>query len=112
MALQASDLIDPTGELTTGLFPGSDANALTSRVSAYLTAAALDSRVLAIIAGDATKADAAKRAYALWRAYTAVVLRMNSEPLQVNVTERGSSGYLMLAGTSSQRRDCCSWGAA
>jgi hypothetical protein len=93
MAVAAAALIEPTGPLTTSLFPGEDGNALAVRVDAYLTAALTDPRVAAIIAADGTKTDAAKTAYALFRAYSAVVQRMNSEPLTVNVTEKGGHGY-------------------
>lgn len=93
LTLTAADLIEPTGPLTTTLFPGDDAHALSTRAEAYIAAAAGDSRVAAIIAADASKADAATRAYALWRAYTAAWQRMSLEPITVNVQEKGSHGY-------------------
>jgi len=93
MALAPTGFISPLGDLTTSLFPNEDRNALSVRVSAYLEAAPDDARVQAIIAADATKTDAATRAYVYWRAYRAVVQRMNTEPLTVSVTEKGSHGY-------------------
>jgi hypothetical protein len=94
--LTPAALIDPVGPLETRLFPGEDAITLTARVQAYLDAGYADSRIVAI--GDDTPADAAlqdqmARAYALWRAYDAVYQRMLSEPLTVNVAEKGGHGY-------------------
>jgi hypothetical protein len=95
MSVAASDLIDPAGPLTTSLFPGDDMNALTARVNAYFAAAASDKRVAAIVGADSANADAAAEAYALWRAYRAVVQRMNSEPITVRLNDgdKGSHGY-------------------
>jgi hypothetical protein len=89
----AADLIEPTGPLTTSLFPGEDINALSMRCDAYVAAAANDPRVIAAIGANAANADSAKTAYALWRAYSAVVQRMNAEPLSVSQFEKGSTGY-------------------
>lgn len=94
MAVSPSAFIDPVGTLTTSLFPGDDQNALTARVTAYIAAAATDARVMAIV-GAGGSSDAATTAYAYWRAYSAVVQRMNTEPLSVrlNDPDKGSHAY-------------------
>jgi hypothetical protein len=89
----SSDLIEPTGPLTPSLFPGEDANKLSDRVDAYIAAAENDTRVIAAIAANPDNEDRATRAYALYRAYSAVVQRMNAEPLSVTAFEKGGHGY-------------------
>lgn len=90
MAVQADTLLEPKGPLTTTLFPNEDRGALLVRADAYLERADADGRVKGL---DPAVIDQGTTALALHFAFSDVVIRMSSEPLTVNVAEKGSHGY-------------------
>lgn len=78
MAITAEDLIQPTGELEPAWFPADDEAAFEERLGAYIAEGAEAS-------AEAEDTDAATRAFAYWRAYEAVYLRLSGSPASVGI---------------------------
>lgn len=93
MSIVAADLLQPNGPVTAKLFPGLSKTKLTTQLTAYIARAAADSRV--VDETNATKKDPITRALALYYTFNDVYIRMSAEPISVNVTEKGSTGYNM-----------------
>ena len=88
----ADDLIEPTGELSKGLFPDDASDAeFEGRLQSYLNTAygKLDA---AAVTGDVTRDNAAE-AYAYFRAYDHIYRRLSATPMQVTLTDQGSRTY-------------------
>lgn len=86
MAIKASDLIEPKGEIAPNFFPGDDSAGLTQRLRVYLEAGY----------GQAGAAnDDAAKAYAYARAYRAVFLRLSSTPASAEAAGQGSYNMLV-----------------
>lgn len=93
MAVTHDDLLAPEGELDPSLFPSDDASALSTRLDAYIAAAA--ARLAAYPTGSISDdvADAATRAYAYAEAYAAVYRRMAAQPMSTTLADQGSVSY-------------------
>lgn len=81
------------------MFPGDASQDLATRLSAWLLEAYARADVAAL-ATDAAK-DAAARAFAYWRAFDSVWLRMSSSPASVSLTD-GGAGSVSTSYTASQ----------
>lgn len=91
MAVTPDDLLSPNGPLDAVLFPGKQSNELATLVQAYITSAEQDG---AVLVATADRKDGMTAALALSKAFNAVYIRMNAEPLSVNVgTEKGNHAY-------------------
>lgn len=91
MALTAEDLLQPKGPLDSKLFPGLESRDLATRLNQYLSNGYNDERVAAQT--DLARKDQLARAYALYQAFGAVVIRLSAEPVSVSVTEKGGHAY-------------------
>jgi hypothetical protein len=81
MAIQASDLISPNGEIDSSLFPGDADHELNDRLEAYILEAQ----------GKVPGAsDEAIQAWAYHRSYRAVFIRLSSEPAVQSLNDQGS----------------------
>lgn len=80
MAVTHEDLLQPTGEIEAAWFPGDDAAALQARLETYIAEGVEAS---ADVAAEST--DTATKAYAYWRAYQTVYLRLSGSPASVGV---------------------------
>jgi hypothetical protein len=82
------DLLQPDGELSSDLFPGEQPDALAERLAAYLDQAYATTADL-----NATLADRAAAAFAYARAWGAVFMRLNAQPVTASFEGGGSHGY-------------------
>lgn len=91
MALTPNDLLEPIGDLAPELFPGKDAAALDTMLSAYLADGY--SRIPTTIV-DTVSLDSAARAWAYGRAYRNVLRRLSRTPATVSIANEGSTTIL------------------
>lgn len=87
MAVTASDLLEPAGDLSPALFPSLDSDGLTTLLDGYLADAA--TLIPSTIVGAAY--DGAATAWAYHRAYRSVALRLSRDPATAAVEGEGSS---------------------
>jgi hypothetical protein len=90
MAVVAVDLLAPNGPLDSVLFPGMESRDVETLIGGYILSAAQDPYVLV---ADPTVQDLMTRYRALEYAFTAVHVRMSSEPASITVTEKGGHAY-------------------
>lgn len=83
-------LLDPAGPVTPSLFPGEGVNELRVRLQQYIDNATAEE---AVVAAPADRQDGMVRAHSLMQVFTAVYIRLSTEPLTVTVTEKGGHGY-------------------
>lgn len=89
MAVVPADLRAPKGEIEPAFFPKEDEAALDARLSAYIEAA-----TAALPAGLAAEtADAGVTAYAYYRAFRAVWLRLSAAPSSMSFNDQGSRSF-------------------
>ena len=74
-----ADLVAPKGELEASLFPKEDIAASGGRLEQYLS--------------EVNGSDEAKKAYAYYRAYRAVYVRMSSTPIRASLDDQGSREF-------------------
>lgn len=87
MPLAPADLLEPKGPIAPSFFPGEDTTALTARLQAYLD----DGVARAAAAGlGADVSDRAVRAWAEYRVWNAIVLRMSTESASVTIQDQGA----------------------
>jgi hypothetical protein len=91
MATTHDDLRVPKGPVTPKLFPGTTKNKLNTLLDGYIDRAAADPRVTGET--DNAKHDPITKALALHFIFEDVYVRMSSEPLNVNIAEKGGHGY-------------------
>lgn len=87
--LDTTDLLEPLGDLTPGMFPDDDAAALTARLDGYLTRAT----TIATPAVAAEDLDDAVRAYAYYLAFRAAANLLASKPASAALQGLGSVSY-------------------
>ena len=90
MPVVATDLLAPTGPIDPSLFPGVASNVLSERLGVYIANAEQEG---AVLVADASRQDAMVRAHAIWQAFTAVYIRMSTQPVTLAVHEKGSHTY-------------------
>jgi hypothetical protein len=90
--LTAGSLRSPTGDLGDSLFPGESSGQLDSRLQGYLD----DGYAKAGAAGvtDPDDQDEIAKAWAYYRAYNAVYIRMLNNPSTVTMERQGSASTL------------------
>ncbi|MGI8765698.1 MAG: hypothetical protein ACR2KM_04170 [Gemmatimonadaceae bacterium] len=93
MAVAASDLIAPVGELEPSLFPSDDLTSLLVRLSRYLSDATDRLVSYSTVALPDQQADRARRAYAYAEAYAAVYRRMAAAPISTTFADQGSMTF-------------------
>lgn len=86
MAVLPEDLIQPTGELESAWFPADDEAALEARLTAYIAEGA-------DLSAEADDPDAATTAFAYWRSYEAVYLRLSGSPASVGIVGHMNRQY-------------------
>lgn len=86
--LEPTQLIAPEGEIEPAMFPGDSPTALADRVQAYITAGTDKATADGVAAGDL---DAAARAWAYYRAFRAVFVRLSASPSSVSLANQGGS---------------------
>lgn len=92
MAVAPADLLlSGGGPVDLSLFPGEGSNVILDRLGKYIANGAADPRVANQT--DLVRKDNLVRAYALQQVFQGVFIRMSSEPLTLNVTEKGGHGY-------------------
>jgi hypothetical protein len=89
--LTPGDLRSPTGDLGDSLFPGESPSKLEERLQGYLTEGYAKAAALAYTGEDA---DDVARAWAYYRAYHAVYVRMLNEPSTVQIEGQGQKSSL------------------
>lgn len=94
MPLVAAALLEPQGALTSDLFPGDDATALTARLAAYLDAGYARADAAATPPSGADRDDYA-RAWAYGRAYGAAYQRMTTAAATLSVDGEVSRSFLI-----------------
>jgi hypothetical protein len=87
MAVAATDLLEPAGDLSPELFPGLDTAGVATLLAGYITDAA--ARIPAGL--SPAQYDAAVRAWAYSRAYRAVALRLSRDPASSTLEGEGST---------------------
>lgn len=85
------DLRSPTGDLGDSLFPGESSGKLDERLQGYIDEGAAKAAAASVIGEDAS--DLAK-AWAYYRAYHAVYVRMLNDPSSVEMAGQGSKSSL------------------
>jgi hypothetical protein len=90
MAVQPTDLLEPTGDLVPDLFPGKDADAVAALLAAYIADGT--SRVPSTLAP--ADQDRAVTAWAYARAYRNVLARLSRTPATVSLANEGSTTML------------------
>lgn len=93
MSLDKSDLRVPKGPITQVLFPGKATDEVDSDLQGYITRAENDSRVMN--EPDALRKDPITKALALSFIFSDIFIRLNAEPLNVDISDKGSHGYSM-----------------
>lgn len=83
MAISGSNLVSPMGEIDPSLFPDDDENQLLERLDSYLTEAEGKS---------AGVSDNGKKAWAYYRAFRAVFIRLSSTP-GASLDDQGNIKY-------------------
>lgn len=86
--LEPAQLIAPEGEIEPAMFPGDKAEALESRVQAYLTHGYEKATAAEVL--DADRDDAA-RAWAYHRAFRSVFVRLSASPASVSLDAQCST---------------------
>lgn len=92
MTISPGDLRSPTGDLGDSLFPGESSSDLETRLGGYLD----EGYAKADDAGVTLEADKDElaTAWAYYRAYRAVYVRMLNAPSSVEMSEQGSKAHL------------------
>lgn len=91
MAVAAADLKSPAGEIEGAvLWPGETDSQVTARLSAYVADG--ETQAAEIAAGSR---DAAVKAWAYYRAYMAVYMRLTAEPSTVTVNDQATVSMLV-----------------
>jgi C4-type Zn-finger protein len=90
--LTGADLIAPKGEIELALFPGEDSAVLQVRLQGYLDQAY--TQLDALTFPDTTDLDQAASAYAYYRAYKAVHLRMSASAATASIEGEASRSFL------------------
>lgn len=91
MALTPNDLLEPIGDLAPELFPGKDAAAIDTMLSAYLADGY--ARIPTTIVDTASR-DGAALAWAYGRAYRNVLRRLSRTPATVSIANEGTTTML------------------
>lgn len=91
MSVVAEDLLQPKGPVTNLMFPGVPSNLLAVNLTAYIVRASEDTRILT--EPDSTKTDRLIKYLALHFVFQDSYIEMNSRPLTVTQTEKGSHGF-------------------
>jgi hypothetical protein len=107
--LIAAALIDPSGRILPALFPDEDAAALDERVQGYL-----DTAYAMSVVSEAAEPDTAAEAYAYWRSFDAVAMRMNREAARMGFADQGDrtvleSQFKFWAAERDRARETFQW---
>lgn len=89
--ISPGDLRSPTGDLADSLFPGESASQLEARIQGYIDEGAAKDAVVSLTGTDL---DDALKAWAYYRAYSAVYVRLLNNPSTVVVSEQGQTSSL------------------
>lgn len=84
-------LLAPSGPVTPELFPGVPSNILRINLQNYLNRAFADPRLTSET--DSSKYPAMGRTLALYYVFWDVYIRMNAQPKNLTVTDKGGHGY-------------------
>lgn len=90
MALFPAELIEPSGEIAPGLFPGESSPDLEARLQTYIADA--QDRIGALPQAPA-EPDEAARAWVYYRAFIAAANRMAAAPMNASLADQGSASY-------------------
>ncbi len=93
MGLTADNLRVPNGPITQVLFPGKTIEEVDDDLLGYIERAKSDSRVAN--EPDAARKTPITKALALSFVFSDIFIRLNAEPLNVNLTDKGGHGYSM-----------------
>lgn len=92
MSLEPTQLIAPEGEIEPAMFPTDTAEQLAHRVQAYITAGTEKASADGVDAGDL---DDAARAWAYYRAFRAVFVRLSATPSSITLNDQGGTARLL-----------------
>lgn len=87
MNVTPGDLLAPVGNLLPGHFPGEDEPTIETRLSGYITEGNTVAQAAQV---ENTDLDAAIIAYAYYKAYSAIYVRMLGDPASQAMEEQGS----------------------
>jgi hypothetical protein len=93
MAIVFTDLMPPRGPIDPIMFAGMERRDVEARITGYIEAALLDSRIAPVVPESAQ--DAVVIPFVKWMAYRDLYIALNSKAATVSIAERGSSAFLI-----------------
>jgi hypothetical protein len=87
MAITSADLLAPLGDIEPSFFPSDDPAALDARLNAYIADGEAQAAAAQV---PEVNTDAAVEAWAYYRAYKAIWLRLSEAPSSLSMIDQGS----------------------